>query len=211
MIWREKNHRIAGVMALLMAVSLPLAGCNGDDDPVAPPPEEPQLGTFEMAVRDNPPPTEGAAHASAEGAVEGQFHADARVQVFQDGDWADVTGLTNLDVSTELQAGEEVFGTATAEARTYDRVRIVLTNARAEIEAGSEIGAGPIGANITVAIAAGEEVVVEHTVPVTLAVNGTTRVVLVLNSNTWLTEQAAESQTVGQAEFQNAVAIEIVS
>jgi hypothetical protein len=199
------NHRIARGVAVMLAASLPLSACNGDDDPVGPP-DDPQ-GTMEMAVRDAPP-SAGAAGAALAGAeVSGEFRADARVQVFVDGAWEDVSGLTNLTVNTELQAGEELVGSATVDARTFERARIVLTNARADVDAGSQIGLGPIGVDITVSVAGGGEVIIEHTAPVVVGSEAPRRLVLVLNSQAWLDEEAAESQLVSRAEFESAVQI----
>jgi hypothetical protein len=200
MFW---NGRISGLAALATAAVFPLSGCDGSD-PVAP-----QDGTVEAVVRDDPGPAGGPALTSHEGSISGEFEATARVQVFVDGQWQDLSGLANVDTRTEIRGGEGAMGSASVEARTYERVRIVLTNARAEVDGSSHIGLGPIGVDVTVQIGGGGEVVVEHNQPVTVNAGATTRLVLQLNSHLWLNDAAVMGQAVARSDFESAAVISV--
>ena len=63
--------------------------------------------------------------------------------------------------------------------------------------------------SVTLAIAGGGEVIVEYNQPLTVEANGTTRVVLDLNSHVWLSEGAVESGTVARSTFESAVAVRV--
>jgi len=92
-------------------------------------------------------------------------------------------------------------GSATVEARTYDRARVILTDARSHLDGDTNIGVGPIGVSVTLSIAGGGEVIVEHSEPVTVEAEGTTRLILDLNSHLWLGEGALESGAVARSTF----------
>lgn len=197
-----RTRRLAPT-ALAAALLFPLAACDGDsvtslDD---------DQGVLEAVVRDDPNAAGTPAMAPSQVFAQGEFEADARVQVEVDGAWQDVSGLTSVSLRTELQSGEETAGSAALEARTYERARIVLTNGRTHLDAESTIGIGPIGVDLTLSIAGGEEVVVEHSQPVTVEADGTTRLVLDLNSHLWLDQSSIESGTVARSSFESAARI----
>ncbi|TVP78432.1 MAG: hypothetical protein EA352_02080 [Gemmatimonadales bacterium] len=193
--------------ALLTAIALlPLAAC-GSDSPTTPNEGE---GTMEMVVRDGPnAESEGpmARTLSSEGEVSGAFQGEVRLEAEVDGAWQTVTGLGNLDAEVELRGGESLAGSATVEARTWDRVRVVVSDANAEVDAGSQIGIGPIEVGVTLTIAGGSQVVLEHDQPVSVQADGTTRIVLDLNSEAWLTESAVGAEAVTAAAFEGAAAV----
>jgi hypothetical protein len=186
-------------------LTLSLAACESDS-PTAPGESQ---GTMEAVVRDDPGAAAGPAMSPARAFASGEFEANARIQVFVDGAWQDVNGLANVDVRAELQGGEETVGSATVEARTYDRARVVLTNARSHLDGDTNIGVGPIGVSVTVSIAGGGEVIVEHNQPVTVEADGNTRLILDLNSHVWLSEGAVESEAVARSTFESAAAVRV--
>lgn len=196
-----------GTCSILMLLLMPLVGCG--DDPVAPS-DEP--GALEAVVRDgsstsSPMPSVGPHLSTEENG--GEFRADVRVQVEVDGSWQDVAELAGVSTRVELRGGEDAVGITSVEARTYDRVRVVLTNARADVEAGAEIGLGPVESSVTVMIAGGGEVAIEQNAPVTVQANSTTRLILDLNSEIWLTANSLETSTVSRAAFESAAVITV--
>jgi hypothetical protein len=196
----------AAVIALAM---LPLAAC--DDDSPTGPGNGGETGTMEAVVRDGAGASSQApaltSHASGE--VSGQFQADVRVQVQVDGAWQDISGMTSLNAEAELGGGESVMGSASVEARTYERVRVIVSNAEADVDAGSDIGIGPIEVSVSLVVAGGNDVVVEYSQPVTVQADGTTRLVLDLNSEAWLTADAVNAGAVTSAAFEGAAAVMI--
>lgn len=200
---RQWTRNLGSMMALASALALPLAAC-GDDGPTAP-----GAGTVEVVVHDggSPAGSPPAFQQTSGSSLSGEFRANARVQVFVDGAWQDLSGLGSLDMRAELQGGESTVASTSVEARTYQRVRIVLQNARSDLDGSSDIGLGPIGVSVTVNVAGGGEVIVERAQPVTVQADGTTRLVLQLNSDAWLDENSVSSRAVARAAFEGAAQI----
>jgi hypothetical protein len=204
---RSERSRISsaawGVLAL--TALLPLTAC-GDDDPTGP---GAQQGTMEAVVRDggSEQAPAGVPSSQQESEVNGEFQGQIRVEVRVDGAWQTVSGLSNVNVNAELQGTESAAGSASVQARTYERVRIIVSNASADVEAGSMIGLGPIEVDVTVTIAGGGDVVIEYNQPVTVQAQGTTRLVLDLNSEAWLTGNAVQAGAVTSAAFQSAASV----
>lgn len=201
-VWTSRTTATTVFTALAV---LSLTACD-DDSPTDPGTEG---GTMEAVVRDG---ESGQSIALSEiGAqtenVSGQFEGQATVQVEVDGTWQDVEGMTSLNADAELRSGESTMGSTTVEARTYDRVRIVVTNANTDVDAGSDIGAGPIEVDLSLAIAGGGEVIVEYNQPVTVQADATTRLVLDINSQAWLTSDAVQAGAVTRAAFEGAATV----
>lgn len=201
-VWTSRATATTVFTALAV---LSLTACD-DDSPTDPGTEG---GTMEAVVRDG---ESGQSIALSEiGAqtenVSGQFEGQVTVQVEVDGTWQDVEGMTSLNANAELRSGESTMGSTTVEARTYDRVRIVVTDANADVDAGSDIGAGPIEVDVSLAIAGGGEVIVEYNQPVTVQADATTRLVLDINSQSWLTSDAVQAGAVTRAAFEGAATV----
>lgn len=201
-VWTSRTTATTVFTALAV---LSLTACD-DDSPTDPGTEG---GTMEAVVRDG---ESGQSIALSEiGAqtenVSGQFEGQATVQVEVDGTWQDVEGMTSLNADADLRSGESTMGSTTVEARTYDRVRIVVTDANADVDAGSDIGAGPIEVDVSLAIAGGGEVIVEYNQPVTVQADATTRLVLDINSQAWLTSDAVQAGAVTRAAFEGAATV----
>lgn len=197
--------RVGG--SALCALVVAFAGC--DDGPTEPGGE----GAMETQARDG----DGTAQhvgafdlaADTEGDVEGEVTGDATVEVrTEGGTWQELGTLADLDMSAELRTGNgETMGSAQVEARTYEAIRIVLESVEADVEAGSELGAGPIEVGVSVSVAGGGDVVIEHNAPVTVEADATTQVTLDINSHVWLDDEAAEAEAVTAAEFEGAAEI----
>jgi hypothetical protein len=198
--------RSSPTLAGAALLSFALAACDGES-PTQPPEEH---GTVEAVVRDDPGASgSSAAMSPARAFASGEFEATARIQVQVDGVWRDLDGLAAVDVRAEIQGGEETVGSATVEARTYERARVVLTDARTHLDGETQIGVGPIGVAVTLSIGGGGEVVVESTQPLTVQANGTTRLVLDLNSHVWVDEGAVDAGAVSRSSFESAAALRV--
>lgn len=114
-------------------------------------------------------------------------------------------------VTVQLQSTRdtaEVQGQAEAPAGTYSRVRIVMQEAHATVLAGSVVGGITLSGSLFLSLGSGSEVVVEKRVQ-PFRVSASTRAVILvdLNSEAWMTEQAAESRTVSESEVEEATEV----
>lgn len=198
--------------AALTLLVLPLWGCS-DDDPTGPSQDE---GTLHAVVQDQENGPGGASPATVVGLndgnaqLEGEFRADLRVQVEVEGNWMDVGQMTDVTATAELQSGEaRNVASAQIEARTYDRARVIISNAETHVEAGSIIGTGLIDALVTIRLGGDGEMVLESDAPVTIQADGSTELVVDLNSRSWLTEDAADMGAVTSAEFESAASLTV--
>jgi hypothetical protein len=208
----DSAPRLLRTATLLSLLILPLSACS-DDDPTGPNQEE---GTLHAVIQDqeNGPgstsPASVVGLSGADGQVEGEFRADLRVQVEVDGSWMDVGQMTDVTAMAELQTGEDRnVASAQIAARSYDRARVVINNAETHVLAGSVIGTGLIDALVTISLGGGGEMVVESTQPVTIQTDGSTELVLELNSRSWLTEDAADIGAVTRGEFESSASLTV--
>lgn len=197
---------LCGLVAVLSACS---------DDTTGP--DNGEWGTMDATARDGGEAAQGAQHTTFDlgaetdenGEVNGQITGNATVEVrTETGAWEEVGTLADLDLEAELRASDgSAMGSGEVEARTYEGVRIVLDSAEAELEAGSAIGVGPIEVDVTLDIAGGGAVMVEHDAPFTVEAGATTDIVLDVNSHVWLDEESVEAEAVTAAEFESAATI----
>lgn len=214
---RDRTHSRPRVtpargVAALCALAVALTGCSDDGTG---PNDGDETGTMQTAARDGGGASEQGGHAAfdlgaqTEGDVSGQVTGQATVEVqTETGAWQEIGTLADMSMNAELRSeGSSSMGSAEVEARTYDGVRIVLEDVEADVEAGSDLGVGPIDVSVSVAIAGGSQVVVEHNAPFTVQADGTAEVTLDLNSHVWLDEESVEAETVTAAEFESAATI----
>lgn len=211
---RGGNRTLRAAAAGACALALVLAGCS--DDPTDPGDDSDATGSMDTAVRDS----DGTGEASDEVAfdlaaqsdsVSGQVSGEATVEVrLDDGTWEEVGALADLDVDAELRSDQRrTMGSAEVEARTYEGVRVVFESMEADLDAGSDVGVGPIQVSVTVAVAGGEQVVVEHDAPVTVEADANTDITVDLNSHVWLDQESVEAEAVAASEFEGAAAVEV--
>lgn len=206
MRYQRRTPRTAATAVFAALAVFTVTACD-DDSPTTPGDDQ---GTMEAVVRDGSTAQAfgmGNTAAQTSGEVEGEFEAQVQVQVQVDGTWQDVSGMSNLHAHTELQGGQSTMGSANVEARTYDRVRVIVSNASADVEAGSNLGVGPIEVDVSVVIAGGSNVVVEYTQPITVQAGATTQLVLDVNSQGWLTSDAVEAGAATEAAFRSAATV----
>lgn len=199
-----------GVTILTLAMGVGWTAC--DDDPAAPGGDD--TGTVEAVVTDDPQSASPSAatlvrRSTAPAAVfTGTASGDFRVDISTDGStWVQLGSLNGI--SLELQSAIDetsVHGEQTVAAGTYTRVRLVLENAAADLSAGSVIGGITLGADASVSVAGGGQVVIERAVQFQVTASSRTRVVFDLNSEAWITESAVTAGTAAQSEVEASVA-----
>ena len=214
--WRtDGGRRARAVLArgtvLTCGVALVLAGCS--DDPTDPENGNGEQGSMEATARDDAGTAQSAQafdlSQETDGEVNGQVTGEATVEVRTgDGTWEEVGTMAGMNMETELQgSSSSSMGSAEVEAGTYGGVRVVLEGVEADVESGSEIGVGPIEVSVTVSVAGGGDVVVEHDAPFTVEADATTEVALDVGSQAWLDEGAVEAEAVTAAEFESAASV----
>lgn len=198
--------------AAILALVLPLAACDGDEDGTTDPGSQ---GSVQAVMTDEP----GEANASTVSrtrfaldsrTVDGSFEANARVEVSVDGEtWIDLGSMESVSVA--LQTGEDavIHADASLPAETFARVRLVLENARANVLAGSTIGTDLLDVDVEIAVAGGGEVVIEKTVTLDVSAGSQATVVFDLNSESWLDEGNVQSRTATAAELEASTTVRI--
>jgi hypothetical protein len=213
MEWRNLNRKLIRVFAVACAVAIPLTACNDDDDPIAPPPPETEEATLELAVVDDAAAVnddEDEENGETVEFIPGTFQGDVQLQVFTEGAWVDVEGL---QMNLTLQLGttqQQVIGSTTVDAGTFDGGRVVITNATVDVAAGTQWGEEPpLEEDVTVTIAEGEEVVAHYDLPVILQDGATVVMVLDLNSHLWMDQQALDTGAVEAAQIEQAIQLTV--
>jgi hypothetical protein len=138
-------------------------------------------------------PAAGEETSSFSGTVSGQFS----VAVSADGVvWYSLGSPNGVAVSVQSTGDStDVHGEVKIPAGTYARVRLIMRNAHANLEAGSKIGGLTLTTDVEVSIGGGGEIVIEKQIPAfTVSANASTRTEILfdLNSEIWLNQQNAE-------------------
>jgi len=196
-------------MTSVLAAALVLAACEGDVTGSGD-------ARLQVAARGDDAPAaqsvssaDGAprfSHASAQGTID--FSARVYVQSSTSG-WVE---LTNQAASTASVAasghGDAVaFASSRVEAGSYNRVRVVFEDVDAHLSGGLQLTTGLLTGTVSVNLESDGQVVVEREVNVTARSGASTQLLLNLNADAWLSRASAQTRTVAEAEFRNAVQI----
>jgi hypothetical protein len=194
---RYTIHRTSLPAALVTVCAVMTVGCSDD----ATGPDGTGNGFMQAIVTDNPnseSPTASVSplfriSGSSQGAAyEGTISGQMRVSISADGEtWYDLGSLNGIAVQAQSTVGgTNVHGEVTIAAGTYNRVRLVLRNATATIEAGAEIGGITLTTDVDVALGDGTDIVIEkevETFTVTAEATARTEILFDLNSEAWIT------------------------
>lgn len=188
---------------LTILTTLSLAGlaaaCTGDD------PVEPGTGSASAAITDNAHEVD-AMQASgdvtprilAHGEYSGRLSSSATVEISANGAaWVELGSPTAVMVTLQSHAEETTVNTrASVPVGTYNLVRLTLSGAEAEIEAGGVIGGITLASAVGIRVGGSDgEVVIEKEVePFTVKADTHVRILFDLNSEGWVTEESAEDQ-----------------
>jgi hypothetical protein len=143
---------------------------------------------------------------TAEGTVD--FRARVYVQT-QAGGWVELTGGAAQEavVDASGRAGSVVFASSNVEANTYTHVRIVFEQVKATMSGSLQVSSGLLSGTVNVDTQGDGNVSVERTISASVNAGGTARLLIDLNSDTWLNQASASAHTVSEAAFASAVQV----
>ncbi|HEX8674476.1 MAG TPA: hypothetical protein VF710_21430 [Longimicrobium sp.] len=154
-------------------------------------------------------PSESGTRAQ-QSSASGTVSFDARVYVQTSaGAWLELTDGAAESVSVDAagQSESRAFASERVEAGSYSRVRVVFEDVDAQVNGSIQIGTGLLSGAVSVDLQGDNQVVVEREVNVTARTAATTRLLVNLNADAWLSRANAQTKTVSEAEFASAVAV----
>jgi hypothetical protein len=211
----KRTHLLRASGAILSAgMVLAVAGCSDS----ASGPDGSGDGFAQAMVNDDPnstTPSSSAAPAfriagSSESAqYEGTISGNMSVAMSADGEvWYDLGTPNGIAVEAQSTgSGTNVHGEVRVPAGTYARVRLIMEDASATIDAGATIGGVQFDAEVDVLLGNGGEIVIEKEVSTfTVSAEASTRIEIAfdLNSEAWLTAQNVENESASGQEVQEA-------
>lgn len=209
------RHRNSLGTAAMLALLLPFTAACGDDEPTGPGDDE---GTARAVVTDDPNAA-GTASVSPDGSsfsqsfsgatFDGTFTGQVRAEVSADGEtWVDLGPAQSVSVAMQSGQETEIHAAASVPARTYSRVRLVVSNGQATVVSGT-VGTLPITAQVQITVDGGSEFTIEKPMNVDIDADSETTVVFDLNSENWIDEANVSSQTATAAEVASATSVRI--
>lgn len=184
------------------------SACTGDD------PVEPGMGSASATITDNAHEVDPLGESDGtsprilrHGPYSGRLSSSATVEISADGEtWVDLGLPTAVEVTLQSHFEETtIYTMASVPVGTYSRVRLTLSGAEAEIDAGGTVGG--ITLNSAVAITLGgsdSEVVIEKEIePFTVKATSHVRVAFDLNSEGWVHEESAGDGTAADEEVRS--------
>ena len=151
-------------------------------------------------------PSFSQALSGAEGTVSFRARVYVRSEV---GSWVELTGrqARQATVDASGRGGAQLLATARVDAGSYQQVRVVFEEVRANVSGGIQIGTGILTGELRVDLQGDNQVVVERRVNATASADATTELLINLNADAWLKQASAQSKTVSEAAFQSAVQV----
>lgn len=196
---------------LCAALALVLAACDGDATGAAGGDAQLQVaarGDDAPAAQSVSPAEDGASytHTSAQGTID--FRARVYVQSSTSG-WMELTnGAAGSARVAASGHGEAVaFASGRVAVGSYNRVRVVFEDVDANLSAGLQLSTGLLTGTVSVNLESDGQVVVEREVNVSAGAGAASRIVINLNADAWLNSANAQTRTVSEAEFRNAVRV----
>lgn len=189
--------------SLTILTTLSLLGlttaCTGDD------PVEPGVGSASAAITDNAHAVDAiqASHditprVLMHGEYSGRLSSSAKVEISADGvTWVELGSPAAVLVTLQSHVEETTVHTrASVPVGTYSRVRLTLSGAEAEIEAGAVVGGVTLTSAVAIRVGGSDgEVVIEKEVePFTVKADTHVRVLFDLNTEEWVTSENADEQ-----------------
>jgi hypothetical protein len=196
--------RLRGFHLLVVATAAALAAC-GDDTTT---PEA--TGSVDAGLTDGALATltaAGPAGVQAVAELAGSMSGSAQVSVYSDAEgWVELGDPRSVTVA--LQSGEDatVVEAAPVPSGTYTRVRLLLSGFHADLEVGSIIDGATHLTAVSVTMGGSDNLVVIETdiPPLTIQAQAAASVTFDLNSSTWVTPQAAQTEMADDADIQAA-------
>lgn len=196
--------------AIALAVTGAFVACD-DDDPTGLDGDD---GDVEAFVVDDPASTSPSVadrvgtNAVAAAVISGFVTGDARVDISLDGtEWIQLSSMSDIDLDLQSSSDQvSVNGETSVPVGSYTMVRLVLDGAAAQVLAGSDIGGLVVGADATVTVGDGGQVIIERQVQFDVSADTDTRIVFDLNSEQWITQTAVTAGQASEASVDASVA-----
>jgi hypothetical protein len=135
----------------------------------------------------------------------GTFTANAQAAISVDGvTWIDLGSPAAIDVALQSTGNRtDIHGNVAVPVGTYTRVRLTLSGAQAQLNAGAVLGGITLTSSATIRVAGGNQFVIEKQVqPFTVSANTHARVIFDLNSQEWVDEESARDEEVDEEDVQ---------
>jgi len=202
-IARRVCRRCAAIAAALVVAATP--ACNEGQGPEG-------LGSMTAFVVDDSP---GAAPQTTSGALghSGALTGSASIAIFSEATgWVSLGSPSAVNLAMQSSEQGQIATAVQVPLGTYTRVRFELTSAQALITAGSDLGGGPLVADVPVGVGGGDlSVTVEKTIaPVTVQAFTSWTVRVDMNSDLWIDEAAVAAQSVTDAAIESATTLTLM-
>lgn len=151
-------------------------------------------------------PETGPSQAVA-AAFSGSASGSAQVWIYSDAEgWVALGSPADATVQMQSSNTTTLYTSASVPAGSYTKVRLVLDGFGANIAAGSIIGGLTLSAGVTITVGGSDgHVEIEKTVtPFTVSAQSSASIDFDLNSEAWVTEESAQSETASDAEVTSA-------
>jgi hypothetical protein len=153
-------------------------------------------------------PGGGAVYAvtTAEGTV--TFRARVYAQASA-GQWVELTNRAAQQATVDAsgRAGAVLFTSSRVSAGAYGRVRVEFEQVNASLSGSLVVSTGLLSGNVSVDGESDGKIVVERQVGASASAGATSRLLINLNTSTWMNQASATSRTVSEAAFRAAVAV----
>jgi hypothetical protein len=150
----------------------------------------------------------GAVYAvtTAEGTV--TFRARVYAQAGA-GQWVELTNRAAQQATVDAsgRAGAVLFTSSRVNAGAYGRVRVEFEQVNASLSGSLQVSTGLLSGNVSVDGEGDGKIVVERQVSASASAGATSRLLINLNTSTWMNQASATSRTVSEAAFRAAVAV----
>lgn len=147
---------------------------------------------------------DAAAYRTSSGHFSGNFRGGAQVAISADGQtWVNLGSPSQVTVALQSSGSETTVHSRSAiSAGTYTRVRLTLSGARADVNAGATLGGVSFGSALSILVGGSDQqVVIEKQVePFTVSADSHARIIFDLNSEAWINQGNAEDESVDDQE-----------
>jgi hypothetical protein len=143
-------------------------------------------------------------------AAEGTIDFRARVYVYNStSGWLEVTEASRAAgrVAVSGHGEAQTVARGRVQAGSYSRVRVVFEDVAANLSSSLLVSTGLLSGIVSVNLESDGQVVVERDAGVTVSADATSRILINLNADAWLSTANAQTRTVSEAAFRNAVRV----
>lgn len=143
------------------------------------------------------------------GQAQGDVQVTARVYVWSsESGWVELTnGPQQATVDAAGSGSAQLLGSAQVAAGSYTRARVEFDRVQARLSGGLQVSTGLLDGSVAVDLGGDGRVVVEKQIAVNASAEATTTLDVVLNTSAWLSQADAQTRTVAESSFADAVTV----